>query len=143
MCSSPATAWSHRVKYRSSTSTTAVRDGRPARAVRPKSGAERAYVALGPAAEAFVRDAAAAGATKLGSELAVIVGLQAAWGRDALIAALERAVVFRRFKAADVRSILEAGLGVAGVVDEGAPFTLGLLVAPTRSLDAYRLEELA
>jgi len=90
-----------------------------------------------------VRDAAAAGTTKLGSELALIVGLQAAWGRDALIAALERAVAFRRFKAADVRSILEAGAGVPDIVDEGAPFTLGLPVAPTRSLDAYRLEELA
>ena len=115
----------------------------PARAVRPKSGTERAFVALGPAAEAFVRDAAAAGTTKLGSELALIVGLQAAWGRDALIAALERAVAFRRFKAADVRSILEAGAGVPGIVDEGNPLALGLPAAPTRSLDAYRLEELA
>lgn len=115
----------------------------PTRAVRPKSGTERAFVALGPAAEAFVRDAAAAGTTKLGSELALIVGLQAAWGRDALIAALERAVAFRRFKAADVRSILEAGAGVPGIVDEGDPLALGLPAAPTRSLDAYRLEELA
>jgi hypothetical protein len=115
----------------------------PARAVRPKTGAERAFVALGPAAEAFVRDAAAAGTTKLGSELALIVALQAAWGRDALIAALERAVAFRRFKAADVRSILEAGAGVAGIVNQGTPLALGLPVAPTRSLDAYRLEELA
>jgi hypothetical protein len=98
---------------------------------------------LGPAAEAFVRDAAAAGTTKLGSELALIVALQAAWGRDALIAALERAVAFRRFKAADVRSILEAGAGGPDIVDEGDPFTLGLPAAPTRSLDAYRLEELA
>ena len=83
----------------------------PARAVRARSGPERAFLALGPTAEAFLRDAAAAGTSKLGSELALIMGLEAAWGRPALLAALERAVAFRRFKAADVRSILEAGIG--------------------------------
>ena len=49
----------------------------------------------------------------------LIAALEAAWGRDALVAALERAVAFRRFKAADVRSILEAGAGVPTVADEG------------------------
>src|SRR5207302_480290 len=78
----------------------------PSRAVRPRSGPERAFLALGPAAEAFLRQAAAAGVTKLGTEIGVILGLEAAWGRDALVAAVERAVAFRRFKAADVRSIL-------------------------------------
>ena len=42
----------------------------PARAVRARSGSERAFLALGPAAERFLRDAAAAGTTKLGTELA-------------------------------------------------------------------------
>ena len=92
----------------------------PARAIRARSGPERAFLALGPIAEAFLRDAAAAGTTKLGSELALIVSLEVAWGRDALLAALERAVTFRRFKAADVRSILEAGVGVVGVAEQGA-----------------------
>ena len=45
-------------------------------------------------------------------KLAAIVDLEAAWGRDALVAALERAHTFRRFRASDVRSILEAGVGV-------------------------------
>ncbi len=115
----------------------------PARAIRPRSGSERAFLALGPTAEAFLRDAAAAGTNKLGTELALIVSLEGAWGRPALLAALERAVAFRRFRAGDVRSILEAGAGVVGVADEGATLSLDLPAVPTRSLDAYRLEELA
>lgn len=115
----------------------------PARAIRARSGSERAFLALGPTAEVFLRDAAAAGTNKLGTELALIAGLEAAWGRDALVAALDRAVAFRRFKAADVRSILEAGIGVITVAEEGDRLTLDLPSVPTRSLDAYRLEELA
>ncbi len=38
--------------------------------------------------------------------------MEAAHGREALIAALERAVEFGRFRAHDVRSILAAGTGV-------------------------------
>ena len=115
----------------------------PSRAARPRSGTERAFLALGPAAEVFLRQAAAAGVTKLATELSLIVGLEAAWGRDALVAALERAVAFRRFKAADVRSILEAGDGVPTVVDEGSELSIDLPQVPVRSLDAYRLEALA
>ena len=114
----------------------------PSRAVRPRSGTERAFLALGPAAEAFLRQAAAAGVTKLATELSLVVGLEAAWGRDALVAALERAVAFRRFKAADVRSILEAGDGVPTVVDQGSDLSIDLPQVPVRSLDAYRIEAL-
>ncbi|MET0729181.1 MAG: IS21 family transposase [Acidimicrobiales bacterium] len=114
----------------------------PGRAVRARSGAERAFLALGPTAEQFLRDAAAAGVTKLGTELGLIAGLEAAWGRDALIAALERAVAFRRFKAADVRSILEAGPGVPTITTEGTTLDLDLPQVPVRTLDAYRLEAL-
>jgi hypothetical protein len=97
---------------------------------------------LGPTAEAFLRAAAAAGTTKLGSEIAVIVSLEAAWGRPALVAALGRAVEFRRFKAADVRSILEAGAGVPTMVAEGGELGLGLPEVPVRDLAAYSLEAL-
>ena len=114
----------------------------PSRAARPRSGSERAFLALDAVAEAFLRDAAAAGTNKLASELAAIVDLEAAWGRDALVAALKRAHAFRRFRASDVRSILEAGAGVPTVVDEGAPLPGDLPVVATRSLDAYRLEAL-
>lgn len=116
--------------------------GGPARAVRARSGTERSFLALGPVAEAFIRNAAAAGTTKLATELGTITALQAAWGRDAVVAALGRAVEFRRFKASDVRSILEAGLGVVEVVGEGDLLALDLPEVPTRSLDAYRLEVL-
>lgn len=114
----------------------------PTRAARPGTPAEHEFLALGPPAEAFLRDAAAAGTTKLGAEIAAIVALEAAWGRDKLVGALERAVTFRRFKAADVRSILEAGDGVATVTAAGEPLTMDLPAVPTRSLDDYRLEAL-
>ncbi len=114
----------------------------PARGVRPRSGAERAFLALGPGAEAFLRAAAGAGTTKLGTELALITALEAAWGREALVAAIERAAAFRRFRAADVRSILEAGPGVATIVDQGEALVVDLPAVPVRSLEDYRLEGL-
>jgi hypothetical protein len=115
----------------------------PARAVRPRSGPEKQFLAYGPPAEAFLRAAAAAGTNKLATELAAICELEPAWGRDAVIGALERAVTFRRFRAGDVRSILEAGTGTPAVVDAGEALVLDLPVVPMRSLDAYRLEGLA
>lgn len=54
---------------------------------------------------------AGAGHTRLGPELAELNTLTAAHGTTAMVAALERAVVFRRWKAADVRSILVAATG--------------------------------
>jgi hypothetical protein len=50
---------------------------------------------------------------RLGSELAELAALQAAHRRDALVAALERAITFGRWRASGVRSILAAGAGVA------------------------------
>ncbi len=73
----------------------------------------------------------------------MIVGLEAAWGRDALVAALERATTFRRFKAADIRSILDAGPTAPTVAGEGGMLDTGLPKAPTRDLSAYRPEALA
>lgn len=117
----------------------------PTRAVRPRAAPEVAFVALGPVAERFLRQAAAAGTTRLGGELAAIVALEAAWGRVALLAALERALAFHRFTAMDVRAILTAGAGVATSAPPGEPLpaTLGLPAVPTRSLDAYTLAEVA
>jgi hypothetical protein len=115
----------------------------PARAVRARSSAEKQFLALGPTAETFLRAAAAAGTNKLASELAAICELAPAWGPDAVVSALQRGVEFRRFRASDIRSILEAGSGAAAVVDAGDALVLDLPVVPTRSLDAYRLEGLA
>ena len=80
----------------------------PARAVRPKSPTETAFCALGPAADAFIKGAAAAGMTGLARDLATLASLEATHGREPVIAALERAVAFGRFRAADVMSILAA-----------------------------------
>jgi len=52
---------------------------------------------------------------------------------------LHRAVAFRRFRAADVRSILAAGTGTPQPRPAGDALVVDLPVAPTRSLDAYRI----
>ena len=113
----------------------------PARACDRARVPRNTFLALGPIAEAFLRAAAAAGtpSSPLSSRRSVA---RSGVGRDALLAALERAVTFRRFKAADVRSILEAGGGVVGVADKARIDARSARV-PTRSLDAYRLEDLA
>jgi transposase len=112
----------------------------PARAVRARTASERAFLALGPAAEAFLRAAAAAGTARLASELAEIASLEAAFGREKLISALARASAFRRFRAADIRAIVVAGEGVMTAVAPGTPLEpLALPVVPTRPLAAYAI----
>jgi len=113
----------------------------PVRAIRPRSAAELAFCGLGPVAEAFLRAAAASGTGRLAYELTAIVELQAAYGRDALIAALERALAFRRFGAADVRAILLAGIGTPVVRPPGKLLTLALPAVPVRPLAAYAIEK--
>ncbi len=112
----------------------------PVRAIRPRSAAELAFCNLGPVAEAFLRAAAASGTTRLAHELAGIVELGAAYGREALVGALERALAFHRFGAADVRAILEAGAGTPVVRPAGERLALDLPVVPVRPLAAYALE---
>ncbi len=113
---------------------------RPARGVRPRTAAEVAFLGLGSAAEAFLRAAAAAGTLRLESELGQIVELEAAWGREPLVHALERAVHFRRFKATDIRAILAAGSGVSLPGRAGGQLPLELPAVPERSLSAFALE---
>lgn len=114
---------------------------RPRRAPRPRSAVERAVLELGPAAEAFIVGAAAAGASTLGSELPELLRLEAAFGRDPVISALERAVAFGRWRVGDVRSILEAGPGVASPVAPGEALIVSLPQVTTRPLSAYAPEE--
>jgi transposase len=111
----------------------------PSRGPRPKTHAEQQFCALGTDAEAFLVGAAAIGNTRLSSELEILLALGAAHGIDALAAALRRAVAFRRFRAADVRSILAAGAGTPQPRPPGDALILDLPVAPTRSLDAYTI----
>jgi len=113
---------------------------RPARAVRPRTVDELAFLSLGPVAEAFLRAAAAAGATRLHLELAEIVPLARSHGHEALVAALERALAFRRFGASDVRSILAAGLHAPRLSAPGVDLPIGLPAVPVRPLSAYALE---
>ncbi|HET6811919.1 MAG TPA: IS21 family transposase [Acidimicrobiales bacterium] len=115
---------------------------RPRRAVRPRTPAEIAVVGLGEVGEAFIKGAAGAGVTKLPTELAEIVALELAWGRDALIAALERAVAFGRWRAADVASILAAGAGTPRRVRPGEALIVDLPAVPIRALAHYAPEEL-
>jgi len=109
----------------------------PRRAPRPRTAAERAVCALGEVGEAFIKAAAAAGVTKLGVELEELAGLEAAHGRDALVAALSRALEFSRYKASDVRSILAAGKGLPRPSGRGKALVLDLPKVPTRSLADY------
>lgn len=110
----------------------------PSRAPRPRTAAEQRFCALGGSAEAFLVGAAAIGNTRLGSELDVLMALGAAHGNEQLVAALGRAVAFKRFRAADVRSILAAGTAPTAVPPGGA-LIMDLPVAGTRSLADYNL----
>jgi hypothetical protein len=109
----------------------------PNRGPRPRTTVEQQFCALGADAEAFLVGAAAIGNTRLGSELEVLLALGAAHGEPALVSALHRAVAFRRFRAADVRSILAAGAGTPQPRPAGDALILDLPIAPMRSLDAY------
>jgi hypothetical protein len=118
------------------------RPNAPVRKVTPRSAAEQAFCALGPVAESWLRHAAASGNTRLGPELAELAALQAAHGREALVAALERAVRFGRWNASGVRSILAAGAGVAQPTAPGEALVIELPRSASRSLADYKLDDL-
>jgi hypothetical protein len=111
----------------------------PARAVRPKTAAEKKFCALGPVAGAFITGAAAAGCARLGAELAELNTLRAAHGDEAFAGALDRAVAFGRWRAADVRSILAAGAGVPEQAGPGDALVLELPAVPVRPLADYAI----
>jgi transposase len=112
---------------------------KPARAVRPKTASEKAFCALGEPAQAFIKGAAAAGITGLRGDLDELLSLQRAYGTDTLVAALERACAFRRFRARDVASILAAGRGVMRPSRRGEALVVELPVVATRSLSDYAM----
>jgi transposase len=115
----------------------------PRRAVRPRTAAEKEFCALGPVAESFITRAAAAGSTRLGTDLAELNTLRAAHGDEQFLAALGRAVVFSRWRAADVRSILAAGPGTADPRPAGDALVLELPAVPVRPLADYALGNLS
>lgn len=69
----------------------------------------------------------------------ILLALGAAHGTDTLVSALHRVVTFRRFRTADVRSSLAAGIGTPQHRPAGDALILDLPVAPSRSLDAYKI----
>ncbi|MGH3576266.1 MAG: IS21 family transposase [Mycobacterium sp.] len=109
------------------------------RALRPVTATEREFLSLGPVAEAYLRAAAAAGATRLPRMLQDVLDLARSHGRDPVVAALQRAVIFGRFGTEDLRSILAAGTALPPL-QRGTPTQLNVIGAPavpTRSLEAY------
>jgi hypothetical protein len=113
----------------------------PTRAVRPKTEAEKAFCALGPVAESFIKGAAARGMTALRADLEELAEMEAAHGKDVLLAALDRATSFSRFRAHDVRSIIAAGTGVPRPAAPGDALIVELPLVPTRSLSDYAIGE--
>lgn len=78
------------------------------RRLRPRTATEQAVLELGPAAEAWLRAAAAAGVAGLKVQLDDILALVRAHGMETVVSALERAVAFRRFAPGDLRAIIAA-----------------------------------
>ena len=116
------------------------RPASPRRGARGRTEAEKQFLALGPVAEQFLTGAAAAGVTKLNTEIASVLTLAAAHGTGALVAALERAVAFGRWRADDVRSILATNGHAPRPTPAGQALVMTLPTVPTRSLDAYRIQ---
>lgn len=116
------------------------RPATPRRSARPRTPAEREFLALGPVAEQFLTGAAAAGVTKLGTEIAEVLTLGAAHGTEPLLVALERAVAFGRWRADDVRSILATNGHGPRPTPAGQALVMTLPTVPTRSLDAYAIQ---
>lgn len=115
------------------------RPATPRRRARGRTLAEKQFLALGTVAEQFLTGAAAAGVTKLNTEIVTVLDLGAAHGTDALHAALERAVAFGRWRADDVRSILATNGHAPRPTPAGQALVMTLPTVPTRPLDAYRL----
>jgi hypothetical protein len=74
------------------------------------------------------------GMPRLAGEIADIVGLEPACGREALAAALERGLAYRRYRAADLRAILAAGSGVPRHREPGERLTVSPPEVPVRSI---------
>jgi transposase len=109
----------------------------PQRAVRPRSVAEKTFCGLGPVADAFIKGAAAQGMTGLARDLDELSTLEAIHGRGPVLAALERAVAFGRFRSADVVSILHSGAGAPRPTRPGEALIVELPIVPTRPLSDY------
>ena len=118
------------------------RSNTPARKITPRTQAELAFCAIGPVAQQWLRQAAASGNTRLGPELEELAALKAAHGERLLVAALERAITYGRWRADGVRAILAAGTGVGHPTAPGQALVIDLPATASRPLSAYCLEDL-
>ncbi|GAA2398847.1 hypothetical protein GCM10010191_02050 [Actinomadura vinacea] len=109
----------------------------PRRAARAKTAEEKAFLGLGPIAETWLTGSASSGNTRLAGDLAELAALRAAHGEPALLAALERAVMFRRWRAEDVRSILATGAGAP----QPRPAGDALVLEPSTTSTRHELGE--
>ena len=75
--------------------------------------------------------------SSLAREIGEILTLHAAHGQAALVAALERAVEFRRWRADDVRSILASAGAAPAPRPPGQGLVLTLPSVPVRPLSDY------
>ena len=114
------------------------RPDKPRRAPRPRTAAEKQFLALGEVAAAFLAGAAAAGVSSLAREISEILTLRAAHGDAAVAAALERAVEFGRWRADDVRSILASAGAAPRPRAAGQALVLTLPSVPVRPLSDYK-----
>jgi hypothetical protein len=115
------------------------RPDKPRRGPRAKTAQEKRFLALGEVAARFLTGAAAAGVANLTREISEILTLRAAHGDTAPVAALQRAVAFKRWRADDVRSVLAAAGAAPIPRPPGQALVLTLPRVPTRSLNDYAI----
>jgi hypothetical protein len=110
------------------------------RPLRPRHPAEVRFLELGEPAERYLRAAAAAGTQRLRLQLERVLELEHSHGREAVRAALARAVEFGRFGHEDVAAILlAAGAAPPARLEPAQPLALaGLPEVPQREMASYR-----
>jgi transposase len=110
---------------------------RPLRARHP---AEVAFLEMGDIAERYLRAAAAVGTPRLRLQVERVLELERSHGREAVAAALSRAVEFGRFGWNDLEAILRSGGSAPpSRVHQAQPLALsGLPEVPGRDLSSYR-----
>ncbi len=110
------------------------------RPLRPRRPSEVRFLELGEPAERYLRAAAAAGTPRLLQQLERVLELERSHGREAVRAALARAVEFGRFGHQDIANILlTAGAAPPARLEPAQPLAIsGLPAVPQRTLESYR-----
>lgn len=109
------------------------------RALRPRTEAERAFLAIGQEAHAYLRAGAAAGTARLHERVDDALQIAATRGQERTRATLERAWRFQRFARGDLEAIADSlGATPPEQASPMAPLELaGLPEVPARPISAY------